>query len=81
MLLPNRSRRSLLPIAYLARPVVMVSDGIVKIVFLSLPVPGVFFPLRKGNSSIFFTVKQLFLKIKLWPEGTGHPRGEREISI
>jgi hypothetical protein len=30
-----------------------------------------FFPLRKSNSLIFFTVKQIFFKIKLWPGRAG----------
>jgi hypothetical protein len=44
----------------------MVSDGMVKIVFLSVPVSGRLFPLRKGNPAALFTVKHIFLKIKLW---------------
>ena len=49
----------------------MVSDGMVKIVFLSVPVCGRFFQLRKGTSQAFFTVKQIFLKIKeKWTEST-----------
>ena len=68
MLLRRRSRRSLLPIAYFLSPVVMVSDAMAKIVFLSVPVCRGVFPLRKGSFRLFFTVKQIFLKIKLWPE-------------
>lgn len=44
----------------------IVSDAMVKIVFLSVPVFGGFFPLRKGSFQIFFTVKHIFFKIKLW---------------
>jgi hypothetical protein len=43
----------------------IVSDAIVKIVFLSVPVPGGFFPHKKANFSIFFTVKHFFFRIKL----------------
>jgi hypothetical protein len=44
----------------------MVSDAILKFVFLSVPVSPAFFPLEKGSLPLFFTVKQFFLKIKLW---------------
>jgi len=37
-----------------------------KIVFLPLPVCGPVFPLRKVNFRLFFTVKHIFFKIKLW---------------
>jgi uncharacterized protein len=37
------------------------------IVFLSVPVSGFFFPLTKVRSRRFFTVKHIFLKIKVWP--------------
>ena len=43
----------------------MVSDAMAKIVFLPMPVSGGFFPLRKVSFQLFFTVKQIFLKIKL----------------
>jgi hypothetical protein len=49
----------------------MVSDAMVKTVFLSGPVPAGFFPLRKDNSPIFFTVKHFFSKIKSWPDRAG----------
>jgi uncharacterized membrane protein YuzA (DUF378 family) len=42
-----------------------------KIVFLPVPVSGGVFPLRKLNFRIFFTVKHLFLKIKIWPKEIG----------
>ena len=71
MLLRSRSRRNLLPIAYFLSPVAMVSDSMAIIVFLSLPVPGVFFPLGKSNFPIFFTVKHIFFKIKSWPKRVG----------
>ena len=41
-------------------------------VFLSMPVPGEFFPLRKGSFLIFFTVKHIFHKIKLWLAQPAH---------
>jgi hypothetical protein len=44
----------------------MVSEGMAKIVFLSMCVSGGYFPLRKGSFRIFFTVKHIFHKIKLW---------------
>jgi hypothetical protein len=44
----------------------MVSDAMVKLIFLSMPVCPGYFPLRKGSFPIFFTVKQIFHKIKLW---------------
>jgi uncharacterized membrane protein YuzA (DUF378 family) len=43
-----------------------VSDAIIEIVFLSVPVCGRSFLLKKGSSPIFFTVKHIFFKIKLW---------------
>ena len=58
----------------------MVSDAMAKIVFLSVPVSGGFFPLRKGSFRLFFTVKHIFLKIKLWPARIGHSRKERKGS-
>jgi len=78
MLLRSRSRRNLFPIPYFLSPVVMVSDAMVKIVFLSLPVPGGFFPLGKSNLPIFFTVKHFFFKIKSWPDRAGPPRKKEE---
>lgn len=44
----------------------MVSEAMVKIVFLSVPVSETFFPLVKASFPIFFTVKHVFSKIKLW---------------
>jgi hypothetical protein len=43
----------------------MVSDAMAKIVFLSVPVSGGAFPLRKVSFRVFFTVKHIFSKIKL----------------
>jgi hypothetical protein len=56
----------------------MVSDAMAIIVFLSLPVPGVFFPLGKSNLPVFFTVKYFFFKIKSWPDRAGQPRKREE---
>jgi len=39
-----------------------------KFVFLPVPVPQGFFPLRKLSFQLFFTVKHIFLKIKVCPE-------------
>jgi len=50
----------------------------VKIVFLSMPVPGGFFPLGKRSFLIFFTVKHFFFKIKSWPGRTGRQREKKE---
>jgi len=36
-----------------------------------MPVYREYFPLRKGSFWIFFTVKHIFHKIKLWPAQTG----------
>src|SRR5579863_7981450 len=55
----------------------MASDAITKIVFLPVPVSRGFFPLKKVNFRLFFTVKQIFLKIKLWPIGIGTRKGKR----
>lgn len=44
----------------------MVSDGMAKFVFLSMSVPYGFFPAGKNGFSLFFTVKQIFLKVKKW---------------
>jgi hypothetical protein len=52
----------------------------VKIVFLSVPVSGGVFPLRKVGFRIFFTVKQLFPKIKVWPKVIGTREVERKRS-
>jgi uncharacterized protein len=57
----------------------MVSDAMVKTVFLLLPVPGVSFPLRKGNLAIFFTVKHFFSKIKSWPGRDGPIERGKEV--
>jgi len=48
-----------------------------KVVFLSMPISGGYFPLRKGSFPIFFTVKQIFHKIKLWLATAGHVAKER----
>jgi len=37
-----------------------------KFVFLSIRFSSRFFPLKKGSSQLFFTVKQILLKIKSW---------------
>ena len=44
----------------------MVSDAMLKFVFLSMPISPAFFPLKKGSLPLFFTVKQIFPKIKVW---------------
>src|ERR1700676_2473894 len=44
----------------------MVSDAMLMFVFLSMRFPGLFFRLKKGSFPVFFTVKQIFFKIKLW---------------
>lgn len=44
----------------------MVSEPMLKFVFLSMPVSSAIFRLGKGIFPIFFTVKHIFLKIKLW---------------
>jgi hypothetical protein len=49
----------------------------VKMVFLSVPVSRGDFPLRKGSFSIFFTVKHIFHKIKLWQATAGRIGKER----
>lgn len=53
----------------------MVSDAMVKIVFLSVSLCARVFPVRKTRSQQFFKVKQIFLKIKLWP---AEPANEKE---
>jgi hypothetical protein len=58
----------------------MVSDAMVKIVFLSVSVFGGFFPFRKVSFQLFFTVQQIFLKIKLWPKEIGTREVERKRS-
>jgi hypothetical protein len=58
----------------------MVSDAMVKLVFLSLPVPAGFFPLGKSNLPAFFTVKHFFFKIKSWPDRTGQPERKKKGS-
>jgi uncharacterized membrane protein YuzA (DUF378 family) len=50
-----------------------------KIVFLPVPVSGGFFPLRKASFPLFFTVKHLFFKIKLWPIEIGTRRGKGSV--
>ena len=58
----------------------MVSDAINDFVFLSMPVCRDFLLLEKGKFQLFFTVKQIFLKIKWWL--TGKPvRKEKERSF
>ena len=59
----------------------MVSDAIAKIVFLPVPVSGGLFPLGKVSFRPFFTVKDLFLKIKLWPKETAHEKGKEAFKI
>jgi len=51
-----------------------------KIVFLPVPVSGGFFPFRKVSFQLYFTVKHLFLKIKLWPKEIGTREVERKRS-
>jgi len=43
------------------------------LVFLSVLVSRRFFPARKGSLQIFFTVKQIFFKIKLWAATLNQP--------
>jgi hypothetical protein len=45
-----------------------------KPVFLPRPVPAAFFPTGKYTFPLLFTVKQMFLKIKLWPDEAGSER-------
>ena len=68
ILLRNRSRRSLFPIPYFFSPAVIVSDAIWMFVFLSRPVPPIFFRSGKPARPKFLTVKHFFLKIKSWPD-------------
>jgi hypothetical protein len=42
-----------------------------KPVFLPRPIPAAFFPAGKNTFPLLFTVKQMFLKIKLWPDEAG----------
>jgi hypothetical protein len=51
-----------------------------KIVFLPVPVSGGVFPLRKVSFRIFFTVKHIVFKIKLWPKEIGTGEVERKRS-
>ena len=44
----------------------MVSDAMLKFVFLPIRISRPFFPVKKGSLPLFFTVKQVFPKIKLW---------------
>jgi hypothetical protein len=44
----------------------MVAEAMAKIVFLLVPVCSPVFPLGKVNFRLFFTVKHIFFKIKLW---------------
>jgi uncharacterized protein len=52
-----------------------------KIVFLLVPVSRGYFPLRKVSFRLFFTVKHVFLKIKVWPKEIGTREVERKHSI
>jgi len=54
-----------------------VSDAMLKFIFLSMPVSRRYFPLRKGSFLIFFTVKYIFHKIKLWLATAGRLGKER----
>jgi hypothetical protein len=56
----------------------MVSDAMVKMIFLSMPVFPGYFPFRKGSFAIFFTVKHIFHKIKLWLATAGRIGKERD---
>ena len=44
-----------------------------------MPVPAAFYPFRKCNFPIFFTVKHFFFRIKLWPGRDGLMRKERFV--
>jgi uncharacterized membrane protein YuzA (DUF378 family) len=57
----------------------MVSDAIVILVFLSLPVHGGFFPLGKSNLPVFFTVKHFCSTIKSWPDRNGRQKRKRTV--
>ena len=59
----------------------MVADAMVKIVFLLVPVSRGYFPLRKASLRLFFTVKHIFLKIKLWPNKIGYRKVKGTIQI
>jgi len=52
-----------------------------KIVFLPVPVSGGFFPFRKVSFQLYFTVKHLFLKIKLPPKEIGAREVERKFKL
>ena len=85
MLLRSRSRRSLLPIAYFLRPVVMVVGCHGENRFpLNACFARVFSAQERQLSPVFFTVKHIFLKIKV-VAGQSRPidRGEEtnEIAI
>jgi hypothetical protein len=51
----------------------------VKIVFLSVPVSGGYFPLRKGTCPAFFTVKHIFSRIKLWLVEPANREAKRRV--
>jgi uncharacterized membrane protein YuzA (DUF378 family) len=59
----------------------MVSDAMAKIVFLSVPVFGGVFPVRKVSFWLFFTVKYIFLKIKLWPKESALEKEKEAFKI
>ena len=61
MLLCNRSRRSLLPIAYLFRPLVMVSDAILKDRFPLSPCRVSFFSAQESRFPVVLYSKTYFL--------------------
>jgi hypothetical protein len=56
----------------------MVSDAMAKIVFLSVPVSRGVFPLKKVSFPLFFTVKHVFIKIKLEPKENRRSRSGKE---
>jgi uncharacterized membrane protein YuzA (DUF378 family) len=57
----------------------MVSDAMLKVFFLPVPVPYPFVPRRKSNLQLFFRVKHVFPTIKWWPTETGLIKSERTI--
>jgi uncharacterized protein len=59
----------------------MVLDAMAKIVFLSVRVSRGFFPLRKVHFRLFFTVKHIFLMIKLWPKEIGTQKSKGTVPI
>lgn len=73
MLLRRRSRLSLAPMPYLLSPSAIVFDCLTKVVFPSGPFCGQFFLGKKGSFLLFFTVKNLFSKIKSWREKKTRP--------